>query len=262
LKRLLLLASLSISCAYNSLPVPIDCANSDLRLELQSQTVVTACNARDGTIRVTATGGNPPYTFGLGSISQTQGQFTSLVAGVYLLFVTDKNLCSDTLQVAINNLESDLSAGITVQPDTDCFLNNGIISMTGENGTPPFQYRIDRGEFSQIGLFDELNPGVYQLEVMDLNGCVFSVSVTVPQANTGISWRQDIKPIIDTRCAKAGCHLEGSGRTVIITYQDVVENRLAIKGRVVSRSMPFDEPLPDQQINMIACWIDDGALDN
>lgn len=75
------------------------------------------------------------------------------------------------------------------------------------------------------------------------------------------SWQNDILPIMTTSCATNGCH-DGISRRDWTNYNEVVTYAASIKARTQNKSMPFDGPLPQDQINKIACWVDNGALDN
>jgi hypothetical protein len=76
------------------------------------------------------------------------------------------------------------------------------------------------------------------------------------------SWQNDILPIMETSCAGAGCH-DGISRRDWTDYDEVRQYATAIKQKTQDRSMPFDgPPLPQEQINIIECWVDAGAADN
>jgi hypothetical protein len=99
-----------------------------------------------------------------------------------------------------------------------------------------------------------------------LSACVYhdlhvdepSPFVCVPEE---ISWQEDILPIMQASCATTGCH-DGISRRDWTDYDEVKEYATSIKSKTVDRSMPFDGPLPQEQIDMIACWVDGGALNN
>lgn len=78
----------------------------------------------------------------------------------------------------------------------------------------------------------------------------------------GTSWQKDILPIMEASCAGVGCH-DGISRRDWTDYEEVKQYATAIKQRTQDRSMPFDgPPLPQEQINIIACWVDAGAPEN
>lgn len=90
---------------------------------------------------------------------------------------------------------------------------------------------------------------------------------TAPQPSPGyvcdslVSWENDILPIMINACATSGCH-DGISRRDWSDYNEVKRYAESIKIRTVNRSMPFDETLPQDQIDMIACWVDNGAMEN
>lgn len=83
------------------------------------------------------------------------------------------------------------------------------------------------------------------------------------------SFADDIRPIIETKCAVSGCHNGDMGPDLNWTNFEKFHQRVAsglVKYRVTNRIMPPAEspagPLTQDQINAIACWADQGALDN
>jgi hypothetical protein len=96
--------------------------------------------------------------------------------------------------------------------------------------------------------------------------CVYhDLSVDEPPTFTcdaaTISWQNDVLPIMQTSCAQSGCH-DGISRLDWADYDEVKEYANAIKQKTQDRSMPFDGPLPQDQIDIIACWVNNGALNN
>lgn len=80
--------------------------------------------------------------------------------------------------------------------------------------------------------------------------------------NPETSWQKDILPILEKSCAVSGCH-DGISRRDWTDYNEVNRYAAAFKQKTQDGSMPFDgPPLPREQINIIACWVDSGALNN
>jgi hypothetical protein len=79
--------------------------------------------------------------------------------------------------------------------------------------------------------------------------------------NPSVSWENEILPLMINSCATNGCH-DGVSRRDWTNYNEVKQYATSIKMRTQNRSMPFDGPLPQHQIDMIACWVDNGALEN
>lgn len=92
-----------------------------------------------------------------------------------------------------------------------------------------------------------------------------SASNFTTDCSTTKSWSSDVSPIISSTCAYSiGCHGTGSGQGPgpLTTYQQVYNNRSAIRSAVVSGVMPQGSSLSTAQKNVIVCWIDNGAVNN
>ena len=83
------------------------------------------------------------------------------------------------------------------------------------------------------------------------------------------SFADDIRPIIESKCAISGCHNGDMGPDLNWTNFDKFHQRVEsglVKYRVSHRIMPPsfspEGPLTQEQINAIACWSDQGALNN
>jgi len=75
---------------------------SALSIIIVSQTNVTCFGLSDGSVTVTGSGGTPPYSYVWNTIPvQTTATISNLVAGIYIVIVTDDNNCKDTLSVTI-----------------------------------------------------------------------------------------------------------------------------------------------------------------
>lgn len=74
----------------------------------------------------------------------------------------------------------------------------------------------------------------------------------------------DVMPIIQTRCAMAGCHDASSGNKggPFTNYNEIKFKAVIIKSQVVSGAMPQGSSLSADQIKLISCWVDAGAPNN
>ena len=117
--------------------------------------VATACpGVNNGSIIVTPSNGNGPYTFVLdGTITQTGAiatTYTGVAAGSHTIVVTDVNGCNSTLPPG--NVLSGTGITANVNPiGTSCTgATNGSIAITPANGTSPYTFVLN-GTTTQTG---------------------------------------------------------------------------------------------------------------
>jgi hypothetical protein len=255
-------------CEYKNLQpnvVAFDCTQSTLALTLVSHTDATKCNLIDGSLTVQATGGTAPYDYSLNAGTYETGPiFGNLGPGLYTATVKDANSCMASIQVTISSPNSTLTATPQITPDNECLApHNGSVTLTPSGGTPPYKFQFGTGAFGTKSSFDSLMHGSYTITVRDSAGCPKAINVVIPRGSTGVSYANDIKPIFDASCAIPGCHNGDNGSsTNWNVFSNVQNNAQQIKIRTQNRSMPLDGTLTQNQIDIIACWVDDGAKNN
>ncbi len=160
---------------------------ASITITSQSKKDVTCNNWTDGEIHVTAAGGTPQLKFTLVQTNEIQfveGHFLNLAHGSYTVKITDAHNCPEiTLSFTINN-PAPVLAQIN-STNVQCFgFNNGVISIIGSGGIPPFEYSINGGtNFYSTSLFNNLEPGNYQVVIRDHNLClsnIWQISITEP----------------------------------------------------------------------------------
>ncbi len=77
--------------------------------------------------------------------------------------------------------------------------------------------------------------------------------------NPDVSFALSIKPIIDNNCLQ--CH-GGTQSPNLSSYAGISANADRIKTQVVSGRMPQGGSLTTEEIQLISCWVDNGALNN
>ncbi len=250
-------------CSYDDINVNFNCDQSTLAIELQSKTDVTNCRSIDGAITVLATGGIEPYDFNInGGDYQTNNSFSNLGAGTYTIRVKDKNSCWKAIEVSISASGSTLAATVETTPDNQCGAGNGTAVVTATGGVPPYEFQINSQGYNEGNTFENLSEGQHVIVVKDSEECQTTLSVTIKHGNTGVSYNNEIKRIIETNCAFSGCHDAGSGSRNWTDYEKLKDNAQNVKLRTGNRTMPPDDPLSAEDIERIACWVDDGALNN
>lgn len=248
-------------CDSNDVP-KVNCEDSDLVLELTGTNPVDC--ASTGSIEISVTGGKGPFTYSVDAGSfGANNLFTGIIAGSHVARVKDGKGCIFSEEIELTVPSSTLDIGtVTVAEVSGCKTNNGELNVAVTGGLEPYTYSKDNVDYSNTtGVFTNLAAGTYTIFVKDDEGC------TTSQANvrvrTGISYENDIKPILQANCIKSGCHNgdNGSARNWSV-FANVKANAANIKERTGNGSMPEDNPLPQNERDLIACWVDDGALAN
>ena len=236
-----------------------DCSDSDLSVSVVS--TVSATCAEPGSLEVASSGGSEGVTFSINGTNFQQGvTFDGLSAGNYTVTVMDQDGCTATVAATIESESGGVSLEVASQTTAGCGEANGSVTLSATSGEGDYTYSQDGTTFQSSPEFGGLEKGGYTFSVKDESGCVASVSTTI---NTGVSLDADIMPIINSNCAVQGCH--GDVQSPQFTSKAAVIGQAArIKVRTGAGQMPpAGRPdLSQTQIDLIACWVDDGALDN
>jgi len=262
----LFLILLVIGCTNNDINRKFDCSTSDLAIQLVSKTNTTNCKAIDGKLSVSATGGKTPYDFSLnGGPFQTNNAFVNLGPGSYNVIVQDANGCKVTLAaIDISSANSNLDASTVIIKNNQCTSPNGSITVNASGGSSPYSFQFGTSGFGSGNTFNNLKADIYTIIVKDANDCQKTISAIVPRENTNTSYLNLVKPILDASCNLASCHGAGTGSRDWTNFQNLKSKAASVKARTANRSMPIGSvaQLTQTQIDLIGCWVDDGALNN
>jgi len=175
---------------------------------------------------------------------------------------------------------TDLALSVTDLSSASCGVDNGSVLLSASGGEMGYMFSIDNGEFVLASEFTSLSAGNYTFTVVDNLGCTVSLDTTVNSTgdltleisnsensgfrasiNTGVSLSQEIESLIVSNCATSGCH-DGAISPNLSTASQIIDRAGRIKARTENKTMPPSGNLPQAQIDAIACWVEDGALDN
>jgi len=253
---LLFMLIFSIACSSDSEETAIDCTQSGIKLSLQSSTKADCTSG--GSAIVKGTGGTSPYEFKIGNGSfQSSNEFSNLGAGNYTITIKDTNDCTNTLNVTIDE-EAGTVAFTTVTTNSDCSTDNGSITVTANGGDGIYTYQLNGGTAQTTSTFNNVGVGSQKVKVTDGSNCSSSLDVVV---GSNASLSADIIPIISTNCAISGCH-DGKQSPNLTMKSNIIAFSSQIKKETQSRNMPRDGSLSNEEIDLIACWVDGGAEDN
>src|SRR5690554_7632566 len=138
---------------------------------------VSCFEGSNGSASVSATGGSQPYTYNWSPSGGTSSTANNVIAGDYVITVTDNSDCASVENVVIS--EPDKINVISSIEAADCGETNGSISLNVTGGTPSYSYNwLPNGEASSS--LQNISGGVYQVIVSDDNGCSFDTVFVVP----------------------------------------------------------------------------------
>jgi hypothetical protein len=261
--QLLILAGLFFlsSCESEKEPEPVDCNSSDLTLVLDAVTDVSGCGNPNGSIIITATGGVPPYQFKINSNAfQTANTFENLAAGNYTVTVKDDADCEASITAQVGSEGSSLAFTNIAATDAGCKTTDATITVNA-SGEGTLQYKLNDGSFQSGNSFSNVAAGTHNITIADDAGCEATSEV---QVKNGTSYQNHVKAIITNNCAVSSCH-DGSNASLpnFNTFSNVKSNASSIKTLTQNGSMPpGNRTITQEQKDLIACWVDDGALDN
>lgn len=260
--RLFLFALALFVWACSEDEVPVDCEKAGPSIHLDVVVNATSCSAKNGSLTVSASGGKEPYSFQINNgVSASNGHFQNLAPGSFSATVTDANGCSKSID-NITILADDFSFSTTILPNTSCLSGNGSVTVEIEQLDPPYKYRLEEGSFSDNNTFIGLTAGTHTIVVEDNSNCSVVLQVSVPKGNTGVSWENEILPIMKKSCAISGCHNGVSRVNDFSKYASAKQYAKDIKTLTQNRTMPFEGTLSQREVDLLACWVDDGANQN
>lgn len=250
----------AFACDNNDVNALTDCEKSTLAIQVERITPASSCSTPDGTIEIGVTGGEPPYSYYVNEVPKEGPLFVGLSSGIFAIRVKDASGCERSVD-NITVMATGFSFEAIVVENTECIGGNGSVVIEVSEGTPPYAYKFGDGAFAASNTIEELAHGNYSVLLKDGNGCTVALNIVVPKGVTGTSWQHDIKPLITTYCALSGCH-NGQSRPDLRLYDKAKQYASQIKTLTQNRSMPFEGTLTQDQIDIIACWVDEGALNN
>lgn len=112
-----------------------------------------------------------------GSPFQNSNQFTNIPAGSYTITAQDANTCTAS-KIHIVTAPSPLVINLNATPIA-CFGETSTLTASATGGIPPYQFKLNSGNFSSNTVFSNLPATNYVVSVQDSLGCLQSSSISI-----------------------------------------------------------------------------------
>ena len=186
-----------------------------LTTSMVSDTV--SCNGgNDGAANLTVSGGIPPYAY-VWSTGDTSEDISGLVAGTYIVDVTDSNGCTTASSVTIEESDT-LSLIVLTLVNVSCNGgNDGVIDVSVSGGIAPYSFLWSNGVTSQT--LTNIIAGSYTLTVTDNEGCVFVDSITITEPTAPLNLVLSTTDLACNGVCTGTASVASSGGVAPYTYQ-------------------------------------------
>lgn len=162
----------------------------------------TPITCLDGsTVTATGSGGTPSYSselldssLSLVSNFPSSGILTNVVAGDYIIRVTDANSCTG-LSTPLNLVDPTSPTATIINADYCYDSSNGAsLEVSASGGQAPYQYNINGSAFTTNPVFNNLSSGIYTIIVRDAYGCTFTLPAETiePQVTINASLTKEL----------------------------------------------------------------------
>ncbi len=141
---------------------------------------VSCLGGSNGAATVSANGGSGNYNYTWSDGLGVNSSISNLTAGEYIVTVSDENNCTNSCNVIISEPTQALSCSISLQQGISCYgERDGALNVIAVGGTGTYTYSLNGENFSDNHLFENLGPGLHEIEVKDQNNCISSCAISL-----------------------------------------------------------------------------------
>lgn len=150
-----------------------------IEVDVVTQAILCAGD-ENGVVDVNASGGSGSFSYIFGGDTTDMMMFDGLAPGDYVVTVLDSDGCSLSTDAMVGDA-SPVVVNISVANVSCNGEGDGEMSINATGGTDVFEYSLDNVVFGVSPEFTNLDPSVYNVYVMDSNGCVANDQVTLTE---------------------------------------------------------------------------------
>jgi len=185
-------------------------------VSVPSHTNVTCHGSNNGSATATATGGTSPYKYAW-SNGQSGTSATNLIAGTYVITVTDANGCTERDSVAITQPNA-LIVTSTVSNVLCNGGNDGSATASATGGTGAYTYLWNTIPPQTTPAASNLIAGNYVVTVTDANGCKGTDTAIIIQPTSVTSLISSVTNILCNGGNNGSATVTANGGTSPYTY--------------------------------------------
>lgn len=182
----------------------------------------------------------PPLT-----IDRSPFQLPVSIPGTYRLESVGRGNCegsvSGTARVDLIQLSARTEITALSCPDA----GDARIEVLMEEGQGPFRYRINQQAFQNDPIFNNLSPGLYQLEVEDITGCIWNDQVRIEELSA---------PEVSLAFDVEGCDGAQSGSVYIQLESGAGSYQYSLDGTFFQTEPSFSNLAPQENYTL---WVED-----
>lgn len=192
-----------------------------------SYTNVNCFGGSDGTITITPTNGQAPYTYtwSTGTITVSGGHtITNLVANTSHTVTVEDNLgCDRIVHTTLAQPTSLIAANLSITSNYNganisCNgAGDGEATVTASGGTPPYSYTWSNGA-SVTSTNTSLTVGIHEVSVTDANGCLVVSTITLTEPSTVSAAITSSTNVICPGTCTGSATVSASGGLGVYTY--------------------------------------------
>ena len=157
-----------------------------------------------GSATVTVAGGTEPYEYSWNtSPEQTTATASNLVAGSYVVTITDAHGCVLTKPVTINGQTSHITSSFATGSvnNVNCYgESTGSATVTATGGTSPYTYLWSTLPAQTTRTATNLLAGDYEVTVTDSHGCTSVSSVTISGQSAQLTASISAENTVNVQC--------------------------------------------------------------
>lgn len=138
----------------------------------------------EGSISLNVSGGAGNFSYTWQPNISSNNSASQLPEGIYDILVTDQNNCTENISIQIS--ANPLLEAVASATDETCFgEEDGTIETITTGGQAPYSYAATSSSetlHSSTGLFSNLPPGNYTIDLIDANNCTATTAANISSA--------------------------------------------------------------------------------